>query len=826
MFKIENLSNESDVEQKFAYPFLISNEGLGFDPSEVATKPRIRKLTIDKGHALKSGYFPDYILSIDAVPLVVFEAKAPGVPLDEAIRESRLYANELNAQFPRQINPVMFVGATNGVEFWLGPVDSAAEVKRYQVANLSLQSVDLQIIKGEISRDALLNDALTLKKKIWIPRRYRPLSFMSSAVQKEEVDPNRFARQLIPHIKKYFDPDASRTRLEIVEKAYVSSEQVTQYNEILEALLSDNLGNKKFKTFDEVVTTRNDARDFNQALKEALARGSKTESLLLLVGGVGSGKSIFIDRFFYLLMDEEIRQQTLWAFVDFNDAPSDLSGLQKWISERVLQDLEERNGLTNFHVYENLLRYFSPEISKFRSGIGARLYQDDRVEYERRLATKLDEWMADPVVYLRNALRHFIGDAAKKVIVVFDNADKRDRDQQLSIFQEVQNFRSSHRVFSLLALRDETYDRHKSEPPLDTYLAAFTFRITPPRFLDVVKRRLELIIDDLAEEVDKRLEFRLPSGAIVRYPSTDLGNFLISFYQALFHPKREIRLVLEALAGRNVRNALQMFADILISGHLTEDKLFLSRVSGGGVNLPERLVIRILMRTKYRYYADDHGYISNIYARVQESTTNSPFGIILLLGHLADTRKQRGEMGIEGYRLVSELILEMVPQGLGETEILAILKHLLRKGLIQADHQRTDTVATGDFVKITASGYYHIKLLASRFEYSSSVAGDIYFKTEDRARSVYELIRHNSGYAARKPSDRIKRVELLARELVEDREVWANASVAAVSKHVDEAIEAIAQSIEHFRQGAPQQARLGFDNSRRAQVASDSSGEP
>ncbi|MBL0164986.1 MAG: hypothetical protein IPP82_15425 [Xanthomonadales bacterium] len=215
-------------------------------------------------------------------------------------------------------------------------------------------------------------------------------------------------------------------------------------------------------------------------------------------------------------------------------------------------------------------------------------------------------------------------------MVVFDNADKRDRDQQLRVFQEVQAFRSDHKVFSILSLRDETYDRHKSEPPLDTYLAPFTFRITPPRFLDVVKRRLELLIEDLSVGLTKHLEFKIPSGAVVRYPSSDLGNFLISFYQSLFHPKREIRLVLEALAGRNVRVALQMFSDILMSGHLSGDKVFVARASGGAMHLPEKLVIRTLMRTKYRYFADSHGYVSNIFGQVEEHLQGSPFGLIIM----------------------------------------------------------------------------------------------------------------------------------------------------------------------------------------------------
>jgi hypothetical protein len=47
-------------------------------------------------------------------------------------------------------------------------------------------------------------------------------------------------------------------------------------------------------------------------------------------------------------------------------------------------------------------------------------------------------------------------------------------------------------------MRDETYERFKDSPPLDTFGSGVVFHITPPRFLDVVKRRLELSLEYLS----------------------------------------------------------------------------------------------------------------------------------------------------------------------------------------------------------------------------------------------------------------------------------------------------------------------------------------
>ncbi|MBL0164987.1 MAG: hypothetical protein IPP82_15430 [Xanthomonadales bacterium] len=403
MFIHQGLRNESDVEQKFVYQLLIHSQGLEYDVTEISTKARIRKLTIDKGQSLKSNYFPDYVISIDAVPVLVIEAKGPGVKLDEAYREARLYANELNSQFPAGINPVAVVMAVNDTAVWVGTVDSS-DPQIFKVEDITLQNESLASLRKVCGRMALASRAVDMRRKIWPVHKYKPLRFASPASQSEELEPNQFARQLIPLIKKFLDPDASRTRLDILQKAYVSTEQVTHYNEILEALLGDNLANKKFKSFEEVETTKNDAKSFNRTLKDALERGERTDSLLLLIGGVGSGKSIFIDRYFYFLMDDELRGKTLWAYVDFNDASEDLSNLRRWICNRVLEDLERRNSIEDIHSMENLQRYFNPAISRFRSSQGSTLYDLDRIEYERRLATKLDDWVSDPEVYLKAAL--------------------------------------------------------------------------------------------------------------------------------------------------------------------------------------------------------------------------------------------------------------------------------------------------------------------------------------------------------------------------------------------------------------------------------------
>src|ERR1035437_3257313 len=118
------LQNESDVEQKLVYPLLVAEEpfGFGIAPNEILTKKNIRRLTIGKGSDRKS-YFPDYLVLVGCIPIVVIEAKKPEEDLDEAYREARLYATEVNAIYRPGINPLTKVVATNGVRLIAGAWD-------------------------------------------------------------------------------------------------------------------------------------------------------------------------------------------------------------------------------------------------------------------------------------------------------------------------------------------------------------------------------------------------------------------------------------------------------------------------------------------------------------------------------------------------------------------------------------------------------------------------------------------------------------------------------------------------------------------------------
>jgi type I site-specific restriction endonuclease len=124
--KLEDLLTESDVEQKLVWPLLTAKlpSGLGYTASDIVTKLSTRRLEIGKGTTRKF-YYPDYLVVLAGLPLIVVEAKAPEVPVRDGLDEARLYGVEINALFPSGVNPCFRVMACNGHELVSAPLDTS-----------------------------------------------------------------------------------------------------------------------------------------------------------------------------------------------------------------------------------------------------------------------------------------------------------------------------------------------------------------------------------------------------------------------------------------------------------------------------------------------------------------------------------------------------------------------------------------------------------------------------------------------------------------------------------------------------------------------------
>jgi GTPase SAR1 family protein len=500
VFDVADLRNESDVEQKLVYPLLTNASYLGIPTAWIRSKEYMTPTEIDKAAGRRFGYFPDHSIWVSGLPLVVGETKEPGVKIEVALREARMYADQVNKRYPPEVNPIGYVFASNGEELALSSADSEVDTLVSPAIDVQPGSNVLAAFLAAIGKHALEERA----KKLAPHFATRTFFAVSSSIggqgkMTHQLGVNEFAEPLFPVLTRYFD-DSSETPDEVIDRAYVTSDELTRYEGILETYLKDrtvSIGGSQLKTIE---TSRTSANVLTGEIQRFATKPSFHSRVQIVVGSVGAGKSTFIRRYYRHLMTDDVREKTLWAFIDFNVTGS-RNDMNNFVAEQFLKSLEDLNGY-DFYQEATLDKILAPEMLKFERS-NRSLAKDNPAQYVANKATERKKLMDDNEKFAGALSRYYAGQQGQGLVVVFDNVDKLSTDRQLMIFESAQWFKDVTKSLVIVNLRDVTFETHRDEKPLDAFINAINFYIRPPRFAQVIRKRLELMMETLPSEVDR-----------------------------------------------------------------------------------------------------------------------------------------------------------------------------------------------------------------------------------------------------------------------------------------------------------------------------------
>lgn len=713
-----SLITEADVEQKLIYPLLSDEVFLGFPSTAIHTKEYLKPTELDKAAGRTTGYFPDYSVWLQGLLVVVVEAKAPDVPAEVGYREASLYARHVNQNYGSGLNPCSFILATNGREVLCGHWDANPAIG-ISVADLGPGTTSLFELQRFCGKATVERHAAACIAKLRAARAERPYQLAGGAAILNARKPlNTFAADLSPILRRYFSSTVQLTNREIIRRAYVSTDEVTEYDRVLESLLRERSAHRNTSIVQRLRPTRRGEKRMSKAIAQFGDERPEEGQLQIVQGAVGAGKSLFIRRFKEVLQPADQAKRSYWVFVDFNASPPSLGNpeAQKWVCERFIASFEQENPSVDISAPEVLRGIFSRNIQRRRA-----IYEDVSLKSPEQgallRANDLGKWQEDPVLLVEGLSAYALGGRHKILVVVMDNVDKLELKNQLDAFQLALWLLNMTRAFVIVQMRDETYERYKNRPPLDTFRSNVAFHIAPPRFIDVVKRRLEMGIAYLAENSPDAKEYTLDNGIRIKIPQSDIGEFLRALYIEIFGSNRNISRILESIAGLDVRKALDMFASIITSGHLSTSRITSAVRGAREFPITEVIVLRILMRTEYRLFSDASGFLSNIFHFDTKWENPDNFLLCECLFFLALNRTRIGELGIEGFFTCRHVCDALQLLGYVPEDTLQALNYLLGRQLISADHMRSSEVGFDDTVRILASGFMHIRILPERLEY-------------------------------------------------------------------------------------------------------------
>ena len=704
--------SEADVEQKFIYPLLTHLSFLEIPSKAILTKKSLSSMPFVEKSTLPRNYIPDYIISFFGLPICIIEAKEPDTSIDLAIKEARIYGQTLNQNFPTGINPVRFAVGCNGRQLSVSPVDSIDAVT-FSISDLLIGTDAVARLRDLIGSKRLSEEARKAKKAVSGAAYTRPIRRLPAQMFVDRVRPNSLAQYLNPIYEMFFRADDPEKIQLILDQAYVDTRELREYDNVLHSLLRQV--ERKLDNYQPIQTDRSREYTLTPEIARYESDAGAEGRLHLIIGSRGSGKSLFIARFFSHLLPDRLKDRAAWCVVDFNRAPSTIDNIEDYICDRFVEDVQ--NLRFDWFELESLNRIFSTELKRLNKG--ALSVIQDKSERERLISNELFKLSSDRRTLALRLARYLTETMHRPLIIAFDNVDRRESDQQLKIFQAAQWFRRETRAFSLLTLRDVTFERYKNEPPLDAFAQINNFYIRPPRFSLVLQKRLALAIEYGLKDLEE-IEQSTSSGLRIRYSKDQLGLFLQNVYDALFVGENQVGRIVDALAERNVRDALGMFARILASGHFNADEV-IGIGLGAGTKIEHELLIKILMRADYRLYSDDVGFIHNIFWSSSDHFTGNLFLTPEILGFFAQDSAS-GSDKIAGYWRVEELLADLTGMGFEESEIRDGVAALLKWKMLAFDGEETDSPQDRDRIKITPSGFIHLKAMPYFIEYLSAVS--------------------------------------------------------------------------------------------------------
>ncbi|MBJ9686515.1 S1 RNA-binding domain-containing protein [Burkholderia vietnamiensis] len=741
MWQIEGLANESDVEQKFLYRFLTETEpvGLGLPDAVIQTKVNLRRFAIGKGIEQKL-YYPDYIVVMFGLPLVVVEAKAPNESVAEGYRQARLYAHELNGLFPPDFNPTRFIVASNGIELWYGHADHNEPLAKATVATLGTYSPDVATLQELMSWKKLSSLARTLSETVRPNGFFKPRRMIGGiGLQNEEVGRNSFGATLTASISAIFNPTTRAERSFIARHGYIASHRRERYIDPIDKVI--RAARPPSETDAQLLEDTSRPKELIGRLNN---KNDLEHKVLLIIGSVGSGKTTFIDYLHEVALPRELINQTVWCRMDMNSAPVSAIEIYDWLRISLIESCKLSLPNEDFEDIEILRKIFSVEINRFNKGVG-KLYAQGTDIFNVKLAEHIESIQRDRHASAQAHMRYCCGDRSRLCIIVLDNCDKKTRDEQLLMFEVAQWLQREFRALVILPLRDETYDNHRLQPPLDTALKDMVFRIEPPLFQNVLLTRVKLAMNTLNHNSGEKLHFLLPNGIQVEYPRSDQAYYLTSIIKSLFEHDRFVRRMIVGLSGRNMRDALEIFLEFCNSAHIGEDQIFKIRQSEGRYTLPLHQVATVLMRMNRRYYDSDYSYVKNLFSANQEDSRPSFFCRYMILRWLREKFSTSGTDGLKGYYRKGAVKQELMSYGLSPDMLDREFNYLLSSRCILAEHLRIDSVTDDDLVRIGPAGFVHLDLVGN-VSYLAAVAEDTFFLDRLQAEKVVSRIRDSATH--------------------------------------------------------------------------------
>ena len=589
-------------------------------------------------------------------------------------------------------------------------------------------SLDFAEFYGLLSRDAILEDrpyaALLTSGPPSPPR--TPLSRMTDPDRR--VQPNPLAIPLESVLHRVFSDATQEDSTEVLRNCYVYPAENVMRDPDAEALLDDSAPSYAQNTI--TVSSRS---TFDQFLKtiEHYVNPDAGAQLLLLIGGLGVGKTMFLKRFFLLNLvgssTKSSPNDTIGLYIDFRRPGLDPARIPDLVYTQLRKQIEELDGRPipgrtsetfDLLSLDGLQQIFWSQYRRFQKAEGD-LKSIDPKEYAKTRTGFLTRLRDDDEQFVTSAIRVLRSRYHCRLAVIIDNADQCASDYQHAAYLFARTLERDFSCLIVLSLREEWYWFHaiRSGGPLTAYHNV-VFHIPSPRVRQVLAKRLDYALSLIHG-------YRIPPlwfGNILLEP-VHIKEYLELCREAFFD-NEPITVFYECLSNGSVRRGLEAFLTFVRAGGATTHDYFLALLSKKKPPMEFEHVFSPIASNQYAYYSEQRSTIPNIFRPVAASPNHLSYMMCAYtLRWFVDRAHAPAPPG-PGYVPIAEVTSALRSMGVENDMVLQELGTLVARGLLVSDISLDQEQQNWKYLKITPWGAYLVSRLATRFLYQEVVMLD------------------------------------------------------------------------------------------------------
>ena len=537
-------------------------------------------------------------------------------------------------------------------------------------------------------------------------------------------------RDLESIYRSFFSTMSGEEDSDMLAKCFVESKESRAADESLEKI-TRNLLNR----IDIVNSERGTELEDQIRTAVNLQKGE----FVLIIGNKGAGKSTFIDRFFRLTIDKQLRTSCLVLRINLADSDGNQNTIANWLTAKLKIELETSLFKEGYPTYDELQGIFFTEYRRWSIGEYKPLYQRDKDAFKEKFGELISNLiLTEPQTYVNRLIENAINSRKLMPCVVFDNTDHFSQSFQESVFQYAQSIYRESFSFIICPITDRTVWQLSKSGPLQSYDHR-DFYLPVPSTKEVLAKRVEFIKSKAQEDAETSRDYFTKKG--IRLSISDVTAFALSV-EDIFINEDYIGRIVGWLANFDIRRSLQI-AQRVITSPIIDIADLVKAYAVGERFRPQRINIKkaLLFGDYNHFHQPDSSFILNLF-EVDSNIVTSPLLRLSILRLLMDVYSDSSDSE-KIYISIEDILNYFEPATVSRTVVKDHLKALLNYRLVEPYDPTDIHVYESQRVKITHCGRIHYEFITDDTEgvYMSEMALVTPISSQECISKTRELMR-------------------------------------------------------------------------------------